>query len=185
MAIGKAVSGRPARFVLSLSAVADRACAAGAAAATAWEDPSGLNAVIVHPAGTPPGLSGPGDEPVAEVTGEDSAAFTEGPASGGVMHFDDRWAPEGKLHWLQYFQVADTEASLALAAGLVFTGDLRAAHRFAEDVQAGYVWVNEVSRHVLGVPFGGVKNSGLGREEDLEELYSYTEPKNVHVNFDA
>jgi betaine-aldehyde dehydrogenase len=67
----------------------------------------------------------------------------------------------------------------------VFTGDLRTAHRFAEDVQAGYVWVNEVSRHVLGVPFGGVKNSGLGREEDLEELYSYTEPKNVHVNFDA
>lgn len=67
----------------------------------------------------------------------------------------------------------------------VYTNDLRTAHRFAEDVEAGYVWVNEVSRHVLGVPFGGVKNSGLGREEDLEELYSYTEPKNVHVNFDG
>lgn len=67
----------------------------------------------------------------------------------------------------------------------VFTSDLRTAHRFAEDVEAGYVWVNEVSRHILGVPFGGVKDSGLGREEDLEELYSYTQPKNVHVNFDA
>lgn len=67
----------------------------------------------------------------------------------------------------------------------VFTGDLRIAHRFAEDVEAGYVWVNEVSRHILGVPFGGVKNSGLGREEDLEELYSYTETKNVHVNFNV
>ncbi|MBV9204295.1 MAG: aldehyde dehydrogenase family protein [Actinobacteria bacterium] len=66
----------------------------------------------------------------------------------------------------------------------VFTGDLGIAHRFAADVEAGYVWVNEVSRHILGVPFGGVKNSGLGREEDLEELYSYTETKNVHVNFD-
>jgi acyl-CoA reductase-like NAD-dependent aldehyde dehydrogenase len=84
------------------------------------------------------------------------------------------------------------EEALKIANGVpygltasVFTGALGIAHRFAADVEAGYVWVNEVSRHVLGVPFGGVKNSGLGREEDLEELYSYTETKNVHVNFDA
>jgi len=37
---------------------------------------------------------------------------------------------------------------------------------------------------VPGTAFGGVKDSGLGREEDLEELLSYTEPKNVHVNFE-
>jgi betaine-aldehyde dehydrogenase len=66
----------------------------------------------------------------------------------------------------------------------VFTRDLAIAHRFAGDVEAGYVWINEVSRHILGVPFGGTKNSGLGREEDLEELYSYTQTKNVHVNYD-
>ncbi|CAL9639053.1 2-formylbenzoate dehydrogenase (plasmid) [Streptomyces sp. enrichment culture] len=65
----------------------------------------------------------------------------------------------------------------------VFTTSLQTAHRFARDVEAGYVWVNDVSRHVPGTSFGGTKDSGLGREEDLEELLSYTEPKNVHVNF--
>lgn len=66
----------------------------------------------------------------------------------------------------------------------VFTGDLATAHRFARDVEAGYVWVNEVSKHVHGTAFGGVKDSGIGREEGIEELISYTQPKNVHINFE-
>ncbi|MFI1164498.1 aldehyde dehydrogenase family protein [Streptomyces sp. NPDC020801] len=65
----------------------------------------------------------------------------------------------------------------------VFTRDLATAHRFARDVEAGYVWVNDVSRHTPGTPFGGFKDSGVGREEDIEELLSYTQPKNVHVSF--
>jgi betaine-aldehyde dehydrogenase len=65
----------------------------------------------------------------------------------------------------------------------VFTRELATAHRFARDVEAGYVWVNETSRHVAGTSFGGVKDSGLGREEDLEELQSYTQGKNVHVRY--
>jgi betaine-aldehyde dehydrogenase len=67
----------------------------------------------------------------------------------------------------------------------VFTRDLATAHAFAEDVQAGYVWVNDSSRHILGAAFGGVKDSGVGREEGFEELASYTQPKNVHVRFAA
>jgi acyl-CoA reductase-like NAD-dependent aldehyde dehydrogenase len=63
----------------------------------------------------------------------------------------------------------------------VFTSDLRTAHRFARDVEAGYVWVNDSSRHFTGTPFGGFKDSGIGREEDLEELLSYTQVKNVNV----
>jgi betaine-aldehyde dehydrogenase len=66
----------------------------------------------------------------------------------------------------------------------VFTKDLRTASRFARDVEAGYVWVNEVSKHVHGTGFGGVKDSGLGREEGIEELVSYTQSKNVHLNFE-
>jgi len=66
----------------------------------------------------------------------------------------------------------------------VFTRDLATAHRFARDVEAGYVWVNDSSRHFTGVPFGGVKDSGVGREEDHEELLSYTQIKNVNVRFD-
>lgn len=64
----------------------------------------------------------------------------------------------------------------------VFTKDLRLAHTFARDVAAGYVWVNDVARHWPATSFGGVKDSGLGREEDIDELESYTQAKNVHVN---
>jgi betaine-aldehyde dehydrogenase len=65
----------------------------------------------------------------------------------------------------------------------VFTRDLRTALAFARDVDAGYVWVNETARHFLGMPFGGVKNSGVGREEDLEEIESYTQLKSVNIRF--
>jgi betaine-aldehyde dehydrogenase len=65
----------------------------------------------------------------------------------------------------------------------VFTRDLRTALAFSRDVEAGYVWVNETSRHFLGAPFGGVKNSGVGREEDLEEIESYTQLKSVNIRF--
>jgi betaine-aldehyde dehydrogenase len=57
------------------------------------------------------------------------------------------------------------------------------AHRFASEVQAGFVWVNDSSRHFIGAPFGGYKDSGLGREEDVEELWSYTQVKNVNLWF--
>lgn len=65
----------------------------------------------------------------------------------------------------------------------VFTGDLSTAHRFARDVQAGYVWVNDASRHFPGTPYGGVKDSGVGRDEGAEELFSYVQTKNVNVRF--
>ena len=72
----------------------------------------------------------------------------------------------------------DTDLGLTAA---VYTKDLTVAHRFANDVEAGFVWVNDSSRHFIGAPFGGYKNSGIGREEDLEELESYTQVKNVNV----
>ena len=65
----------------------------------------------------------------------------------------------------------------------IFTNDLRTAHRFARDVEAGYVWVNDSARHFPGVPFGGFKDSGVGREESFDELVSYTQTKNVNINF--
>ena len=72
----------------------------------------------------------------------------------------------------------DTDLGLTAA---VYTKDLTVAHRFANDVEAGFVWVNDSSRHFIGAPFGGYKNSGIGREEDIEELESYTQVKNVNV----
>jgi betaine-aldehyde dehydrogenase len=64
-----------------------------------------------------------------------------------------------------------------------FTRDLGTAIAFSRDVQAGYVWINETSRHFIGAPFGGVKNSGVGREEDLTEIESYTQLKSVNMRF--
>jgi betaine-aldehyde dehydrogenase len=64
----------------------------------------------------------------------------------------------------------------------IWTDDLGSAHRVAARVEAGYIWINQVSRHLLGTPFGGYKQSGLGREECLEELLSFTREKHIHVN---
>jgi betaine-aldehyde dehydrogenase len=63
----------------------------------------------------------------------------------------------------------------------IWTTSLATAHRAAARVQAGYVWVNQVGAHFPGASFGGYKQSGIGREESLEELYSYTQGKNVHI----
>jgi acyl-CoA reductase-like NAD-dependent aldehyde dehydrogenase len=65
----------------------------------------------------------------------------------------------------------------------IYTSDLATAHRFARDVEAGYVWVNNVGRHYPGAPYGGVKDSGVGREESQDELVSYTQTKNVNIRF--
>lgn len=70
-----------------------------------------------------------------------------------------------------------------LTAG-VWTNDVTRAHRMAARLHAGYVWVNGSSRHYWGLPFGGVKSSGVGREESVEEVLSYTETKAVTVVLD-
>ncbi|WP_234729449.1 aldehyde dehydrogenase family protein [Acidocella facilis] len=74
--------------------------------------------------------------------------------------------------------VNDVEYGLTAA---VWTSNLATAHRVASEVQAGYVWINNSSMHFLGAPFGGYKQSGLGREESIEELLDCTQTKNVNV----
>jgi betaine-aldehyde dehydrogenase len=72
----------------------------------------------------------------------------------------------------------------ALDVGLtcsIWTHDLDRAHRLASKVEAGYIWINGASTHHVGVPFGGYKQSGLGREESIEELLACTQIKNVNV----
>jgi len=72
----------------------------------------------------------------------------------------------------------------ALEYGLtasIWTHDLDRAHRLASRVEAGYVWINGASTHHVGVPFGGYKQSGSGREESIDELLECTQLKNVMV----
>lgn len=68
-------------------------------------------------------------------------------------------------------------------ASTVWTSNLKKAHRVAGKIEAGIVWVNCWLVRDLRTPFGGVKNSGVGREGGFEALKFFTEPKNVCVKF--
>ena len=63
----------------------------------------------------------------------------------------------------------------------VWTNDIKRAHRVANRVHAGIVWVNCWMIRDLRTPFGGVKHSGVGREGGNEALQFFTEPKNVCI----
>ena len=67
-----------------------------------------------------------------------------------------------------------------LAAG-VFTRDLARGHRVAAALQAGIVWINTYNITPIEVPFGGVKQSGIGRENSLAAIEHYTQRKTVYV----
>jgi len=72
----------------------------------------------------------------------------------------------------------DTE--FGLAAG-VFTRDLSRAHRVVAELQAGTCWINNYNLTPVELPFGGMKNSGIGRENALAALDHYSQIKSVYV----
>lgn len=63
----------------------------------------------------------------------------------------------------------------------VWTNHLQKAHRVADHLEAGIVWVNDWLVRDLRTPFGGVKASGVGREGGWEALRFFTEPKNIFI----
>jgi aldehyde dehydrogenase (NAD+) len=69
-----------------------------------------------------------------------------------------------------------------LTAG-IFTRDLGRAMRFVRDVEAGMVWVNEWFQSPVQVPHGGVKQSGIGREQGLASFANYLQTKDVAIRF--
>ncbi len=72
----------------------------------------------------------------------------------------------------------DTE--FGLAAG-VFTRDLPRAHRVVGELQAGTCWINTYNLTPVELPFGGYKQSGIGRENALDALRHYSQVKSVYV----
>ncbi|MBK6497098.1 MAG: aldehyde dehydrogenase [Saprospiraceae bacterium] len=68
-------------------------------------------------------------------------------------------------------------------AATVWTENLTQAHRVAERLESGIVWVNCWLLRDLRTPFGGVKNSGVGREGGMEALHFFTEAKNVCIKY--
>lgn len=89
---------------------------------------------------------------------------------------------------LAVFKWKTTDEVIAMANGLelgltaaVWTNDLNVAMQSVRKLESGLVWINGSGRHYLGTGFNGWKNSGLGREECLDEVLSYTRTKAVHI----
>jgi aminomuconate-semialdehyde/2-hydroxymuconate-6-semialdehyde dehydrogenase len=68
-------------------------------------------------------------------------------------------------------------------AGTIWTSNLNRAHRVADQLQSGIVWVNAWLVRDLRTPFGGVKASGVGREGGWEALRFFTEAKNIFIKY--
>ncbi|HWO97931.1 MAG TPA: 5-carboxymethyl-2-hydroxymuconate semialdehyde dehydrogenase [Bacillus sp. (in: firmicutes)] len=67
-------------------------------------------------------------------------------------------------------------------AGYVWTNDIKRGHRVAQAVEAGMLWINAQNVRDLRIPFGGTKDSGIGREGGHYAIFEfYTEPKVIHV----
>jgi acyl-CoA reductase-like NAD-dependent aldehyde dehydrogenase len=86
----------------------------------------------------------------------------------------------------------DDDEVLALANGTgyglgggLWTHNLARAHRFAREMKSGMVWINCYKRVSPASPFGGIGNSGYGREMGFEVMREYTQAKSVWVNVDA
>ncbi|WP_336328592.1 aldehyde dehydrogenase [Halovenus sp. HT40] len=70
-------------------------------------------------------------------------------------------------------------SQFGLAAG-IWTEDMRRAHRLASELEAGTIWINEYRTLAYNSPFGGYKDSGLGRENGTEGLEEYLQTKSVY-----
>jgi aldehyde dehydrogenase (NAD+) len=92
---------------------------------------------------------------------------------------------------LSVIEVSDEEEALDVAndspyglMACVWTSDLERAHQFARDLEYGMVNVNETPNTFPQTPFGGVKESGVGREQGKYAIEEYTRVRNVNLNFE-
>jgi 5-carboxymethyl-2-hydroxymuconic-semialdehyde dehydrogenase len=87
---------------------------------------------------------------------------------------------------------ADEQEALAIAndvryglAAYLWTKDVGRAHRFAQHVEAGMVWVNSENVRHLPTPFGGTKSSGIGRDGGDYSFDFYMDTKNIAIALDT
>ncbi|MGH8933285.1 MAG: aldehyde dehydrogenase family protein [Egibacteraceae bacterium] len=127
---------------------------------------------------------------------------------GGIPHgegFDEGWFHEPTVVYepghdsrvateetfgpvLPVWSVADLDEAISRAnaspfglGSSVWTRDLAAAMAAAERIEAGYTWINAATKVYDELPFGGVKQSGYGKEHGIEALRYYTEEKSVVI----
>lgn len=89
---------------------------------------------------------------------------------------------------LSVLRWSDTSEAIEMANGTeygltagIWTNDVTTAMRTARQIESGCVWINGGGRHFMSTGFAGYKNSGIGREECLDELLSYTQSKSIHI----
>ena len=75
--------------------------------------------------------------------------------------------------------IAKANSSIYGLGSSIFTRDMAKARRAAEQLDAGYTWVNDIQVAYDQLPFGGVKQSGYGKEHGVEALEGYLEKKSV------
>ena len=87
------------------------------------------------------------------------------------------------LTWENYEELIEiANSTLYGLTAMIATNSLSNAMKAAEDIQAGYVWINTFGRY-SGAPYGGWKLSGLGVEECFDEMKSYAKLKNVNMKW--
>lgn len=86
------------------------------------------------------------------------------------------------LRWSNEADVIEQANSLDVGlTGVVWSRDVGKALRMAKRLESGYIWVNGSTTNAKALPFGGYKNSGVGNERGLQEIYSYTQSKSVQI----
>lgn len=127
----------------------------------------------------------------------DDAALAKGcyvePTVVRASDFRDRIAQEEVFGpFVTVLTFKDDDEALTIANGTdyglgsgLWTTNLARAHRFARELHAGMVWINSYKRVNPGSPFGGVGQSGYGREMGFDAMREYTQVKSVWVNVDA
>jgi aminomuconate-semialdehyde/2-hydroxymuconate-6-semialdehyde dehydrogenase len=94
----------------------------------------------------------------------------------------------GPVVTIQPFDTEEEAIALANSneyglAATIWTSNLNKAHWCSEQIKSGIIWVNCWLQRDLRTPFGGMKNSGVGREGGWEALRFFTEPKNVCIKY--
>jgi aldehyde dehydrogenase (NAD+) len=86
------------------------------------------------------------------------------------------------FEWDDYDEMMElaNDVDYGLAAGVI-TSDLSNAYETAKDLEAGSIWINQYNDFPAGMPFGGYKQSGIGREIAFEAIEHYSQTKTISI----